>query len=188
VEKTSDQAGVSVRKQTWVVSLGLLLPACGGGGASTPTPVASPSPSPAAACSQTILFQGNGVVAAGGAAGQEFTVPSSADTRLDVAADWSSSSSLIGVYVVSGACSLDAFNARTCTFLLRSEPTSVKPRVLSAPNVAPGAYTLVVADFTTFDESLAVQVVLSNASCAAVATAPPAAGTSSRPELGRLLR
>src|SRR6185295_12181094 len=44
------------------------------------------------------------------------------------------------VYVVSGACSLDAFNARTCTFLLRSEPTSVKPRVLSAPNVAAGPY------------------------------------------------
>jgi hypothetical protein len=121
------------------------------------------------------LFQGNGVVAAGGAAGQDFTVPSSADTRLDVAADWSSSSSLIGVYVVSGACTLDAFNARTCTFLLRSEPTSVKPRVLSAPNVAAGTYTLVVADFTTFDESIAVQVVLSNASCAAVTTAPPTA-------------
>jgi hypothetical protein len=131
------------------------------------------------------LFQGTGVVAAGGAAGQEFTVPSTADTRLDVAADWSSVQSLIGVYVVSGACALDAFNARTCTFLLRSEPSSVKPRVLSASNIAPGTYTLVVADFTTFDESLAVQIGLSNAGCPAVATTPPAAGSSSRPKLER---
>jgi hypothetical protein len=120
------------------------------------------------------LFQGNGVVAAGGAAGQEFTVPSNADTRLDVAADWSSPSSLIGVYVISGACGLDAFNARTCTFLLRSEPSSVKPRVLSASNIAPGTYTLVVADFTSFDESIAVQILLSNAGCPAVVTTPPA--------------
>jgi hypothetical protein len=174
-----------VRKRTWALSLGLLLPSCGGGGASTPTPVASPSPSPAGTCSQTILFQGTGVVAAGGAAGQEFTVPATADTRLDVAADWSSPSSLIGVYVISGACGLDAFNARTCTFLLRSEPTSAKPRVLSSSNVTPGPYTVVIADFTSFDESIALQVVLSNATCAPVATAPPAASGSSWPKLER---
>ena len=176
-----------MRKRTWVLSLGLLWPGCGGGGASTPTPAASPSAAPGAACSQTVLFQGTGVVAAGGAAGQEFTVPSSADTRLDVATDWSSPSSLIGVYVVSGACGLDAFNARTCTFLLRSEPSGVKPRVLSASNVAPGTYTLVVADFTTFDESLAVQVVLSNATCTPVAGGlPGAAATPERPLKGWL--
>jgi hypothetical protein len=127
------------------------------------------------------------VVAAGGAAGQAFTVPSTADTRLDVAADWSSPSSLIGVYVVSGDCTLDAFNARTCTFLLRSEPSSVKPRVLSASAVTPGAYTLVIADFTTFDESIAVQIVLSNATCAPVAGgAGAAAATPDRPLKGWL--
>jgi len=127
------------------------------------------------------------VVAAGGAAGQAFTVPSTADTRLDVATDWSSPSSLIGVYDVSGDCSLDAFNARTCTFLLRSEPSSVKPRVLSASAVPPGPYTLVVADFTTFDESIAVQIVLSNATCAPVAGGTGgAAATPDRPLKGWL--
>src|SRR5689334_6568814 len=85
------QSGMSVSKRAWALSLGLLLPSCGGGGSSTPTPVASPSATPAA-CSQTILFQGNGVVSAGGAAGQEFTVPATADTRIDVAVDWSSPS------------------------------------------------------------------------------------------------
>jgi hypothetical protein len=174
-----------VRKRAWALSLGLLLPSCGGGGASTPTAVASPSPSPAGACSQTILFQGTGVVAAGGAAGQEFMVPSTADTRLDVAADWSSPSSLIGVYVYSGACGLDAFNARTCTFLLRSEPSSVKPRILSASNTAPGTYTLLVADFTSFDESLGVQIILSNAGCPAVVATPPATSSLSWPKLER---
>ena len=149
----------------------------------------SPSPSPAAACSQTILFQGNGGVAAGGAAGQDFTVPATADTRLDVAADWSSPSSLIGVYVISGPCTIDAFNARTCTFLLRSEPSSVKPRVLSAPNVAPGNYTMVIADFTSFDESVAIQIVLSNAGCPAVAATPPATSTVGPAlRVGRIVR
>ena len=137
--------------------------------------MASPSATPAATCSQTILFQGNGAVAAGGAAGQDFTVPSTADTRLDVAADWSSPSSLIGVYVISGACTIDAFNARTCTFLLRSEPSSVKPRVLSASNVTPGNYTMVIADFTSFDESVAIQIVLSNATCPPLAREPAGA-------------
>jgi hypothetical protein len=151
--------------------------------------VPSPSATPVASCSQTILFQGNGGVAAGGAAGQDFTVPATAGTRLDVAADWSSPSSLIGVYVISGPCTVDAFNARTCTFLLRSEPSSVKPRVLSASNVAPGSYTMVIADFTSFDESVAIQIVLSNATCPAVVTTPPAtsaAGPALR--VGRIVR
>jgi hypothetical protein len=151
--------------------------------------VPSPSATPVASCSQTILFQGNGGVAAGGAAGQDFTVPATADTRLDVAADWSSPSSLIGVYVISGACTVDAFNARTCTFLLRSEPSSVKPRVLSASNVAPGNYTMVIADFTSFDESVAIQIVLSNAGCPAVVTTPPATSAAGPPlRVGRIVR
>jgi hypothetical protein len=115
-------------------------------------------------------------VAAGGFAGQDFTIPSSADTRLDVAADWSSTASLIGVYVITSACSLDQFTARTCTFVIRSEPSSLKPRVLSASNVAPGAYTFVIADYSSFDESIAAQILLSNASCPAVA---PASSTAS---------
>jgi hypothetical protein len=115
---------------------------------------------------------------AGGASGQQFIVPASADTRLDVVTDWTSASSLIGVYVISGDCTLDQFNARTCTFLIRSEPSSAKPRVLSAPSIAAGTYTLVIADFTSFDESIATQVVLSNASCPAVAATTPAANAA----------
>jgi hypothetical protein len=45
-----------------------------------------------------------------------------ADTRVDVATDWTFPSSLIGVYVIAGGCSLDQFNARTC--LMKSEPSA----------------------------------------------------------------
>jgi hypothetical protein len=91
--------------------------------------------------------------------------------------------------VISGGCSLDQFNARTCTFLLKSEPSAVKPRVISASDVAPGTYTLVIVDYTALDESIATQVTLSNASCPAVATiAPTASSVGAARSLRRIVR
>jgi hypothetical protein len=184
--------GVSVSKRAWTLSVALLLPSCGGGSSMTATPVPTPSPTPpVAGCSQTVLFQGAAGVAAGTAAGQDFVVPASADTRVDVATDWTYPSSLIGVYVISGGCSLDQFNARTCTFLMKSEPSAVKPRVISASNVTPGTYTLVIVDYTSLDESIATQVTLSNASCPAVATtlsSAPISGQGAGPSVLRMIQ
>jgi hypothetical protein len=143
-----------------------LLPSCGGGGsgASGPSAVASPP----ADCMQTVLFQGNADLAAGTAVGQEFTVGSTVATRLDVIVDWTISQSPIGVYVFQGACNLDQFLARTCTFLLVSEPTLAKPRLGTVRTIAPGTYTLLIANFGGFNESLAAQIILSSATCPAL--------------------
>jgi hypothetical protein len=143
-------------------SAAALLTGCGGGGgASGPTAVATP-----ADCTRTVLFQGNADLEAGFAAGQEFTV--TATTRLDVVVDWTFNQSPMGIYVFQGTCNLDQFTARTCNFVVASEPSVSKPRRASAPNVAPGTYTLLIANFGTLNESLAAQVVASSATCPAL--------------------
>ena len=74
------------------------------------------------------------------------------------------------VYVVpQGSCTLDQFNARTCTFLVRSDSGS-KPRKVSGSNVAAGTYDLLVANFSSQDESASALVVLSSSSCPSVAS------------------
>jgi hypothetical protein len=70
--------------------------------------------------------------------------------------------------VNAGGCSIDQFNAKTCTFLVRSEITT-KPRKLSVPNTAAGNYELLVANFGTQDESISGQVILSGSTCPAFA-------------------
>jgi hypothetical protein len=112
------------------------------------------------------------------------SVPFSVNTagRLDVTVDWTFPASPIGVYVVTaGSCSLDQFNAQTCSFLTRSE-TTTKPRKVSVA-IAAGNYELLLANAGQ-DESLSVQVVLSSTSCPAFATAgsvTSAAGFGGRP-------
>jgi hypothetical protein len=146
----------------------VLLPSCGGGGSGT-TPVTTP-PTTLAPCTQTVLFQGGGPIGGGVAAGQDFSVSSTVATRLDVIVDWTSATSLIGVYVFQGACNIDQFNARACNFIIRSEPSTAKPRRVSAANVAQGNYTLVIANFGSLDESVATQIILSSVTCPALAS------------------
>jgi hypothetical protein len=104
--------------------------------------------------------------------------------RLDITVDWTFAASPVGVYLVNaGGCSIDQFNAQTCTFLARSEITT-KPRKFSVPNTAAGNYELLVANFGTQDESISGQVVLSSATCPAFASArseASAAGFGGRP-------
>jgi hypothetical protein len=90
--------------------------------------------------------------------------------RLDVILDWTFADSLIGLYVVRGGCSLEQFNNRTCDFVLRSEPTSAKPRRVSASNVPAGSYSQLVANYSEQDESLSTQIFLKSESCPPLAT------------------
>jgi hypothetical protein len=138
---------------------------------STPTTVATTTTTTLPPCTQTVLFQGSGAVPSGFLVSQNFSVGTAG--RLDVVVDWTFASSRVGVYVVvpAGQCTLDQFNARSCNFLLRSEP-GTKPRKVSVPSIAPGNYALLIGNFATQDESVATQVILSSSTCPSFASAP----------------
>jgi hypothetical protein len=147
-----------VKKRIPIVTLAILLPSCGGG--STPTPPTTQPP-----CIQSVIVSANGLVTAGELFGLPFSVVGTG--RLDVIADWTSPASTVGVYVAQRPCAAAAFNARTCSFLIRSD-SGAKPRKVSAASVTPGDYILLLT--ATQNESAAAQVILSSPTCAPLAS------------------
>ena len=134
-------------------------------------PTRTPPPPP---CTQSVVESGTGTLEARTIRYNDFSVPASG--RLDTTVDWTNASSAIGVYLVpANTCLLDEFNARTCNFLVRSEPSSVKPRKISTPNFSAGNYRWLMANFTSSDESISFQFVLSQGPCAAVTGGAPTA-------------
>jgi hypothetical protein len=172
VEMIAENRRQTARK-LMLMALAAVLPlACGGGGSSgAPAAASTPQPTPTP-CSQSIVFQGQGSFPAR-ILDEEF-FSTTATGRLDIILDWTFASSPIGVFVVpANSCSLNAFNARTCNFLVRSEPSTVKPRKISTPNFAPGNYGLLIANFANQDESISTQVILSQGGCAPLAGGAP---------------
>jgi hypothetical protein len=108
----------------------------------------------------------------------EFSLPDSG--RLDVTLDWTFPASEIGFYLVpANTCTtLEQFNSRSCNFVVRSEPSSTKPRKISTPNVSAGNYRWLVANFSDDDESVSAQLVLQKGTgCPAMTGAPPSAAS-----------
>ena len=183
-------------------ALALTLGACGGSDpvqVCTPPKVGTPpncscpsgtlEPDCRADCMQTNIYQENGAVPAFTLVYHDFSVPDSG--RLDVTMDWTNASSLMGFYLVpANTCTVDEFNARSCNFLMRSEPSSVKPRKLSQANFTAGNYRWIVANYSESDESAALQIILSKGTaCPALAGGSPSAtsrGDATLPPLGRM--
>jgi hypothetical protein len=122
---------------------------------------------------------------------EDFSVPDSG--RLDVTLDWTIPSSLVGFYIVpANTCTLAEFNARTCNFVVRSEPVTTKPRKISTPNFAAGNYRWLVANYASQQESVSLQIVLQKGTgCAPLAGGAPAAaarGESALPDVERMTR
>ena len=146
---------------------------CGPGQTGRPPNCVTPPPPPPV-CTQTAVYTNSGGVPSQVLIFDDFPVTDTG--RLDLTMDWTNTSSLMGLYLVpAGTCTLSEFNARTCNFLVRSDPPGPKPRRVSVANIAAGNYRFIVANYGTSDESAAVQVVLSKGTCAAVANTSPAA-------------
>ena len=97
-------------------------------------------------CTTTNVLQESGEIPASTLVFADFSVPDTG--RLDVTLDWTIPSSLVGFYIVpANTCTLAEFNARTCTFVVRSEPVTTKPRKISTPNFAAGNYRWLVANY-----------------------------------------
>jgi len=145
----------------------LMVGSCGGGGSSPTTPTTTLPPS--TPCTQSVVIQDAGAVPPLTLVYDDFSLPDSG--RLDITVDWTNASSPIGVYLVPvNTCTLAEFNARTCTFLVRSEPPGTKPRKISTPNFSAGNYRWILANGSQADESISLLIVLSKGSCAALTT------------------
>jgi predicted small lipoprotein YifL len=138
-------------------------------------------------CTQTTVESGAGPAKARTLYHFDFSVPDSG--RLDITMDWTNPASPVGIYLVpANTCTLAEFNARTCNFLVRSEPSSVKPRKISVANFNAGNYRWLLGTFGDTDESISYQFVLSKGSCAALTGAQPsvsAQGPEAFPALTR---
>jgi len=131
-------------------------------------------------CTQTNVYQDSGAVPAESIAYDDFSVPDSG--RLDVTLDWTNASSQIGFYLVpANTCTtIEEFNARSCNFLVRSEPSTTKPRKISTPNFSAGNYRWLIANYSDKDESVSFQVVLSKGTgCPAFTGGSPSASSGS---------
>ncbi len=132
-------------------------------------------------CTQSVVLQDGWAVKSRVLHYEDFSVPDTG--RLDITVDWTTAASPIGVYLVpANTCTIEQFNARTCSFLVRSEPSSQKPRKISTPNFAAGNYRWMVGTFGETDESLSFQVVLSKGtSCAPLTGTSPDASSVGEP-------
>jgi hypothetical protein len=151
------------------VSMGLA--ACGGsdGGGTPTTPTPAPTPTP---CAQEVLFQDNGPIPASTLMFDDFSVPRPG--RLDITVNWTFDDSRVGFYLVpANTCTLDEFNNRSCDFEIRAEPSGQKPRLIS-DSVTQGNYRWLLANFNDErQESVSLEIVLSEGSCPAHAGGRP---------------
>ncbi len=118
----------------------------------------------------------------------DFSVPDSG--RLDVTLDWTVAASPIGFYLVpANTCTLEEFNARSCTFVIRSEPSATKPKKISTPNFTAGNYRWIIGNFSTEQESVSLAIVLQKGTgCAPQGGGRPAAAAAREEDLPPLVQ
>jgi hypothetical protein len=135
------------------LTLATSLAACGGDSPSAPT--APPTPPPP---QRTLLAQGSqGEIPPVAQDNLVFYVIVQTTTTgaLDATVDWTFASNQVALAWASGNC----LQNPNCTPLVQDR-TLNKPKTISAPDVAPGTYTLVVVNLGTTDESISYQVFL----------------------------
>jgi hypothetical protein len=144
-----------------IVGLTLSLTGCGGKSPTTPSsPPATLAPAPVT----TVVAQGSSSLNAETVAPVVFTT--STTGTLDMTVDWTFPSNDVDIFLARGStpCTLATFNDRTCGFIATEESTTMKPAKLRAASLAPGTYSLYVANFGDRDESVAWQFVLTTVS------------------------
>jgi hypothetical protein len=163
-----------------VVIASVMVAALAGCGGSTPTGGSTTTTTTLPPCNQSGIASNHGPVAASTVVLDPISVPSTG--RLDITVDWTVAASHIGVYVVpANTCTtIEAFNARSCNFLVRSE-SGPKPRKVSTPNFSAGNYDLLLANFEDYQEAMAYQVILSTGSCPPFAGQAPTASQAGEP-------
>lgn len=159
-----------------------LTAACGGADRGGPDHLDLPPPAP------RVLQQGNFSLPAPEDDSFYFTTINISDSSpglWEATVDWALLENTHLMWVSNGVCAPEQFAMPECPFeancpcqfAVRSETATPKPRILSIPNAAAGAHTLIVANLGPREDDFTYRVVLTPSSIVTgSATGAPAAG------------
>jgi hypothetical protein len=180
MKKRSENPGAGAARLVAAAALLVSLGACGGdkGVVDTCQPPQIGSPpncmDPPEPCKQSLIEEDSGGVPSMTIVFNDFSVPE--DGRLDVTLDWTNPESRMAFYLVpAGTCQLEELNARSCQFLIQTEPSNTPKPFRLSTEIAAGNYRWLVGNAAGDTESAALQIVLSTGDCEAFVGAPPSA-------------
>ena len=132
-----------MRCRPWV-AIGTLaciatLGGCGSGSPTTPATPATPTPVP---ITRTVVLEGSQAIPADWHYEWWFTTTRAG--TLDITVDWTYADSTVWVRLGQGKCDEQVLQAGQCQWLIQSQVSTPKPRVLTLPNAAAGQYTLYI--------------------------------------------
>lgn len=144
------------------IGMAVLLSACGGGGGNSgPTPVV-PTPTPAP--QPQVLAQVSGSVPADAVVGLT-PLTTTRTGSFDITLDWTFARNDLDVALGRGSClTEDDFTSGRCIIINATTSTTVKPEHLHVDAQPAGTYYVLVANFSSEEESAAVQVVFTPSS------------------------
>ena len=131
------------------------LGACGGGSPTTPAAPATPTPAP---ITRTVVLQGSQAIPADWHYEWWFTTTRAG--TVDITVDWTYADSTVWVRLGQGKCDEQVLQAGQCQWLIQSQVSTPKPRVLTLPNAAAGQYTLYIYSGVKQPESVSYLVGL----------------------------
>jgi len=79
---------------------------------------------------------------------------------VDITVDWTYADSTVWVRLGQGKCDEQVLQAGQCQWLIQSQVSTPKPRVLTLPNAAAGQYTLYIYNGVKQPESVSYLVAL----------------------------
>ena len=122
----------------------------------------SPSGPPSSDCIQETVLSGARQVPGSTQVIQSFTTPRTG--WLHVRVDWPSPDTIIRVVLAQAPCGPDQFRVKACNVILDLSPPP-KPVEESTYWLRPGTYDLLLANFSTVEETASTLVTLSSVGC-----------------------
>jgi len=142
----------------------LALPGCGGGDKVTTPPTPTPAPAPV----RSLVTRGTATILG---PDDRFTyfraIPFTTQFpgTVEVTVDWTYSTNTVWIFVSSGVCTAEQFKscpgaACECPFLVASQTSTPKPRVLNLPSTAAGSRSLFIWNLGPREESVDFQIFI----------------------------
>jgi hypothetical protein len=147
--------------RSWV-RLGVLAPLCALA-VDQMSGCSSPSGPPSFPCTRETVFNAQSRIPASTQVVQSFTTTKTG--RLLFSVDWADPEHIISVVLAEAPCGEAEFRDKACNVIANLFPPP-KPLADTTTWLRPGTYDLLVANFSSVEETTSTQVILSSAGCA----------------------